>query len=53
MKRTFKITLEDPSFFAKNYLAVEKNYSAYGTQAGQFFCYNNNVYKYIGQSEKV
>ena len=53
MKRIFKITLEDPSLFTKNYSAIEKNYSACGTQAGQFFCYNNNIYKYIGQSEKV
>ena len=48
MKRTFKITLEDPSFFLqKNYSAVEKNYSACGTQAGKFFCYNITTYSNI------
>lgn len=45
MKRTFKITLEDLSFLGKNY-------SACGTQAGWFFCYNITTYSDICDSLK-
>lgn len=52
MKRIFKITLEDPSLFIKNYSAVEKSYSACGTQPGWFFCYNITTYSDICDSLK-